>query len=977
MEVSMFLKSIKMQGFKSFADKVTINFNDSVTGIVGPNGCGKSNISDAIRWVLGEQSVKQMRGTSMTDVIFSGSETRRRVNLAEVTLVFNNENKALNSDYEEVEITRRLYRDTRESEYLINKVPCRLRDIHDLVMDTGLGRDSLSIISQGSISYFAEAKPLDRRVIFEEAAGVSKYKRRKLESIRKLERTQENIERMQDIVDEIKRQVKPLKKAAEKANIYIEKRDALKQIEVSVLVKEIDHLNQNIKTSEASVFNLETEIANLETRIGVFEHDLEEKRSDTFNLDQKIVKSQEEIMSLVHEIGILETRKVEIEEKRKYALETGDSEVRAKEIYASLQDAKLEYEERLNRHEELKRDTGFMSDKNQELNRSLNDLTQQLDFINAQHAKLNNRKELLEHRLNRPFEMNEGVQTIMENIANLYGIHDVVGNILIPSRGYETAISTPLSGALMHIVTENDEAAVGAIQFLKQNESGRATFIPLNVLRPRFVHRDILTVAKHAEGFLGVAEQFVNVDDQYISLKENLLGNVLIVDTVDNANQLARRVNYNVRIVTLDGDIIHQGGQMTGGRSRKNQTSTYAIKQELESIEKQLDKFVVESDALSLELNQTKQALRSNNDTLMQKRIALAQIEPLLDVKRAKYERLQSDYDALEADKSGHEDIQDSLVLQLNQALMRRDELTSNLSLDRERRLQISDETHRKEQSLRGYRRDLSEKQEALNQIKMHNLKFETQIENTLSRLSSEYQMTYEFALENIYDVEQSDKKDLVLKLRQEIQALGNVNLDAPEEYEAVNERYEFLNKQLQDLSDSREKLLNVIHELDEIMEVQFIDMFNRINDELQTVFKKLFNGGRARLVLEQPDDILNTGVDIDVQPPGKSVQNIRLFSGGEKSLIAISVLFSIINARHVPLCIFDEVEAALDQVNVERLASYIQELADDTQFILITHRPGTMARCDKLYGVTMPTQGVSSLLSVRLDEAIELREES
>lgn len=975
MEVSMFLKSITMQGFKSFADRVTINFTDSVTGIVGPNGCGKSNISDAIRWVLGEQSVKQMRGNSMTDVIFSGSETRRKVNLSEVTLVFNNENKALNSEYEEVEVTRRLYRDTRESEYMINKVSCRLRDIHDLVMDTGLGRDSLSIISQGTISHFAEAKPLDRRVIFEEAAGVSKYKKRKLESIRKLERTQENIERMQDIVDEIKRQVNPLKRAANKANVYIEKRDALQKIEVSVLVQDIKNNQDLMEKSNNNQYDFEAEIANLETKVGVFEHDLDEKRQESFSLDQKIVRSQEEIMNLVREIGILETRKVEIEEKRKYTLETGDSEAKAKEIYAALQDAKLEYDERLNRHQELKGETEFLIEENNTHNHKLNELTQQHAFIVSQESKLNNRQEVIEHRLKRPFEMNQGVQTIMDNIDNLYGIHDVVGNVLIPIAGYETAITTTLAGALMHIVTEDDQSAVNAIQFLKKNQSGRATFIPLNVLKSRTVHQDAILIASQTEGYLGLGHEFVQVSEKYDVLKENLLGNILIVDTIEHANVLAKRLNYNYRIVTLEGDIIHQGGVMSGGRSRQNNSNNYALQQELSNIETQKEKFKIQLDALNLDINHLKTTLRTNNDTLMQKRIALAQIEPLLDVKRAKYERLQSDYDALEADKSGHEDIQDTVILQLNQAYIKRDEMTSNLSLDREKRLHISQDTQRKEKDLREFRRELNEKTEALNSIKMSNMKYETQIDNALNRLSSEYQMTFEYALENIYDASQSDQKDWVLKLRQEINALGNVNLDAPQEYEEVNTRYNFLNTQLTDLTESREKLLNVISELDEVMEVEFVEMFDKINAELQTVFSKLFNGGRAKLILEDPDDILNTGVDIDVQPPGKSVQNIRLFSGGEKSLIAISVLFSIIKARHVPLCIFDEVEAALDQVNVERLANYVKELSDETQFILITHRPGTMAKCDKLYGVTMPAKGVSSLLSVRLDEAIELRE--
>ena len=455
------------------------------------------------------------------------------------------------------------------------------------------------------------------------------------------------------------------------------------------------------------------------------------------------------------------------------------------------------------------------------------------------------------------------------------------------------------------------------------------------------------------------------------------MGNVVIADTIENANVIARKLNHSYRIVTLDGDIIHAGGRLTGGNSNQANNSSSTIKFEIENINKQLDTYKIQLDNLELELNNLDKKYREDNEVLMQKRIAIAQIDSVLDIKRASYERLQSDYDELEIDKSGHEDFVDELVSNLNNALMKRDELTSNLALTRERRLHISEGTQKKESEIRGFRSELREMTNNLNELRLKNTRFETQSENAYERLSSEYQMTYEYALENIFDENKSSQKEDVLRLRSEIQKLGNVNLDAPREYEEVSERYEFLSSQLEDLVVSREKLLEVINDLDEIMEVQFIEMFNKINSELQDVFSKLFKGGRARLVLEDPDDILNTGVDIDVQPPGKSVQNIRLFSGGEKSLIAISVLFAIIKARTVPLCIFDEVEAALDQVNVERLADYIQEISeDDTQFILITHRPGTMSKCDVLYGVTMPTKGVSSLLSVKLDEAIELRED-
>ncbi|HZJ87134.1 MAG TPA: AAA family ATPase, partial [Erysipelothrix sp.] len=762
-----------------------------------------------------------------------------------------------------------------------------------------------------------------------------------------------------------------------KAESYIEKKDALEKIEVSVLVSEIQDFDKKLSENKNKIYDFESESANYETRIGVLEHDYEQKRQEEFNLDQSIVNLEDEMMALVREISTLETRKIEIDEKRKYAIEVGNVEEKAKEIYAKVLEAKAEYEERSKRHQQLKAETEFLSKATQDLQTSINENTQNKQFIDTQVSDLKNRLNILNHRKNKPFEHNRGVQTIMNNKDNLYGIHDVISNLLISELEYDIAINTSLASANMHIVTENSEAAVNAINFLKKNRSGRATFIPLNVVKKRSVHPDALLVSENAKGYLGVASEFVKCDEQYHDLRDNLLGNILIVDTIDHANILSKRLNYRYRIVTLEGDVIHAGGRMSGGTSSQSNASQSAINTEIESIDKQLKRFEVQLDEIELNMNNLNQKYRTENENLMQKRIAFAQVEPLLDVKRAQYERLQSEYDSLNIKHDGEEDIVDEVITKLNGALMKRDELTSNISLNRERRLNISNDLQRKEQTIREHRRNLNETTKELNELKLQNTRFETQSEHAITRLSSEYQMTYEYAFENIFDPSKKDQKEEVLRLRSDIQKLGNVNLDAPQEFEEVSERYEFLSTQLSDLIESREKILSVISDLDEIMEVQFIEMFDKINNELQDVFSKLFNGGRARLFLEDPDDILNSGVDIDVQPPGKSVQNIRLFSGGEKSLIAISVLFAIIKARHVPLCIFDEVEAALDQVNVERLANYIQEIAeDDTQFILITHRPGTMEKCDILYGVTMPTEGVSSLLSVKLDEAIELREE-
>ena len=971
----MFLKKIEMQGFKSFADKVVINFQDEVTGIVGPNGCGKSNISDAIRWVLGEQSSKSLRGTSMTDVIFNGSENRKKVNLAEVTLVFNNERKALNSDYEEVEVTRRLFRDTRESEYLINKVPCRLRDIHDLVLDTGLGRDSLSIISQGTISYFAEAKPIERRVIFEDAAGVSKYKKRKIESINKLERTKENMDRMQDIVDEITRQVNSLKRAAKKAEIYVEKRDLLKSIEVSVLCKDITDLNGMIKEGQAKVFELQAQLASLETNVGVYDHELEEKRNEIFKLDQEVSKGQETMMKYIHEVGVLETRRIETDERRKYAMEVGDKKAKAKELKAMLNDAKIEFDDRKKRHQELNAAVEILVQSNFERNQELADKTVRVSSLSGGLNTLKNRLDVLEHRISRPFEGQQGVQAIMDNKASLHGVHDAIGNIFTPHDSYETAITTALAGSIMHIVTTSDKDAVNAINFLKNNRSGRATFIPMSVVRPRSVQNDALTVSDSVKGYLGVASDFVDNDETYADLRDSLLGNVLIVETIENANTLAKRLNHAYKIVTLDGDVIHRGGVMSGGRSKGNNQSMLTLRKDKEDLEKEV---LLKQDILVLEqnkLNALQTSLREASDELMGRRISLAQIEPVLEAKRARYENLKQEFEDLNPEELDLDVSEDDGVSELNALLMKRDELGSTLSLLRERRNNLSHDVKRKEASFREDRSELNALTSSLHGLDLELTKQQTRVENNLERLSSVYQMTYEYAYENVYNEEAAKNSSEVLQLRGEIANLGNVNLEAPEEYKEAQERYDFLSAQLDELVAARDKLLAVIDEMDEIMIVQFKEMFDKINDELNEVFTKLFGGGKARLILEDENDLLNTGIDIDVQPPGKSVQNIRLFSGGEKSLIAISVLFAILKARHVPLCIFDEVEAALDQANVERLANYIKNFADNTQFILITHRPGTMAQCDVLYGVTMPTKGVSNMLRVKLEEAVELRE--
>lgn len=971
----MFLKRIEIQGFKSFADKVLISFDSNICGIVGPNGCGKSNITDAIRWVLGEQSVKSLRGSAMTDVIFNGSETRRRVNFAEVTLVFDNTERIFDLPYDEVEITRRLHRENTEGEYLINKAQCRLKDILDLTMDSGIGRDSLSIISQGSITEFAEAKPEDLRSTFEEAAGVSKYKKRKKEALSKLEHTQSNLERMNDIFLELQKQVLPLRKAAQKAAIYAEKKQRLREIEIAVLTTMITRFKQSDEEAEKALFDLQSKEAVLEASIQINENSTMLAKTELHQLDHQIHTAQDDLLKLINEIQTLETRKIEIDEKRKYTVEVGNSEQKTAQLKQLLQEAKQEFEDRQQRYDALQLDIEALNRHNIDLNRQLIEQNALVDESTVVTQRLKNRLEVVKNLMARPFMAQQGVQAILSAQQSLPGVYGVVSALLTPQSGYEEAISVALGGSLYNIVTKDESSARHAIGFLKKNESGRATFLPMTVLQPRSVRREDEVICANTKGYLGVASAFIETQDKYRPISQALLNNVLVVNDLETGNHLASLLNYNYKLVTLDGDVIHKGGSMTGGR-QKDTGSPLTLQKEFNDLSAQI--------ASSTQLLTSRQALQQemtvkktdNEIQLVDKRIAMASLEPVLDAKRAKYERLKNDLNVLAPNGQTDDGPQDDLITLLNKAYSARDAINLQLRTHRESRLKVGTENERKEQQMRQQRRELNTLQIQKRDIELELARNTTNIENLMLRLSQEYQMTYEFALQNHQESDIEAAKEEVKTLRQDIEALGNVNLDAPTEYEEVNTRYEFIKKQYDELSESRDKILKLISELDEVMVTQFSAMMDKINKELPGVFSTMFGGGTASLSLEDPEDKLNSGIDIHVQPPGKAIKNIRLFSGGEKSLIAISVLFAILKARHVPMCIFDEIEAALDQSNVDRFAKYLKTFSRETQFLVVTHRPGTMAQCDLLYGVTMGKSGVSEMLKVKLTEAVQMIEE-
>ena len=975
--VLMFLKRIELQGFKSFADKTVIQFDQDITGIVGPNGCGKSNVNDAIRWVLGEQSVKSLRsGTNMSDIIFSGSEYRKPVNMARVTLVFDNSTRVFDSDFDEIEITRQILRANNEASYFINKTPCRLKDINDLVMDTGLGKDSLSIITQGNISSFADAKPEDRRSLFEEAAGVAKYKKRKKVSLSKLEQTKENLDRLQDILDELERQIGPLEKQAKKAEKYISLREKLSKIEISVLVEDIDQYNGKINQINKELFDIQAMHTSENAELLKQETRLESIRKEMYALDKQINELQGKYTKAMEENYQLERRKIEQDEKRKYMLKVADKKARQKEIQAMLEEARFEYQDRHQRLMQTQQDLNNRRNIVNDLKTKISKARYESDQANNILTQLQNRRQVLENMMKQPFAHQQGVRSVMQAKNSLSGVYGVVSELLIAHADKALAVNAALGGSIYQIITKNEADARNAISFLKRNRSGRATFLPLSVCHPRKMNEQVITIASTSPGFLGFASECVDCKEIFDPVKERLLGNVIVVDTLQNANETAKRLRYAYKIVTLDGDIVHTGGSMTGGVT-KNQSTPVTMRQELDTINSKIEGQKIKTDSCLNETDILTQKLQKENDAIVTLQIELAKLENIYATKKAKYDSILAEYQELGVDIEENAELaQDDLVVQMSKMHAVLDSLSLEIQSLRQSRFDKGNDAEQLENQIRLVRREMNSKQSQIHNYEMEIVKVKTQLENALNRLSTDYEMTYEYALTKKEDVEIESAKEEVIQLRQSISRLGNVNLDAPNEYKEVKERFDFMTSQKEDLEKASQQILAAIDEMDQTMISQFTDMFNKINAELDGVFKAMFGGGRASLSMVDPDDVLNTGIDIDVQPPGKMVKNIQTFSGGEKALIAISVLFAILKARTMPLCIFDEVEAALDQANVERFARYLSHYRGQSQFIAVTHRPGTMEQCDTLYGVTMQKDGVSKVLKVQLKDAVHIAKE-
>lgn len=1179
----MYLKSIEIHGFKSFANKIVLGFKPGITGIVGPNGSGKSNVADAVRWVLGEQRIKQLRGASMQDVIFAGTESRKPLGYAYVAITMDNSDHSLAIDFEEVTIARRLYR-SGESEYLINGTPCRLKDVNELFYDTGVGKEGYSIIGQGQIELILSGKPEERRELFDEAAGIVKYKRRKNNAVKKLEDEKTNKVRVRDILTELERQVGPLEKQAEKAREFLNKREELKNIDVNVFLlenekqtEELSGFSEKLETAKKSLEETKTrfdsikgEYESAESQIEKLEELINEKRQELSSVGDTRSKLEGEVIRLKEQI-LSASDNGEHFEKRRKALQTQiaekDKELKEvlknkKEFDDQLKELNDKKSEALNRLNELRNKTEELNEKIEngksaiikalndragiksrlsgfetrleqvnirkaELNSRLlraksdeakhdeeiNALKKEFDKINGEIEDLNNEESTLEEKnheitdelalkdqefrdlqvtyhqkkskleaVNNFNERYEGyghsVQRVMEHMEDNKGIIGVVADIIKVEKKYEIAIETALGGNIQNIVTKDEDTAKEMIEFLKKNRFGRATFLPLTSIKDpqEFKTPEVLD----EKGVIGLACDVVKTKKEYRDVALSMLGRIVVVDNVDNAVKIARKYRYGIRMVTIEGELLVPGGAISGG-AFKNKSNLLSRAREIDELSKEVkeclektDKVLNEIEKIKEKRNKIRRDIEEVKGRIQEKfieqntaRLNVMQAEEKKSETGKGYEELKEEQEEIaktllsieEEKKDADRELADSEALQketeknieiwqkemdellskeggleggsneielsigkineritfeqmnldriegekesikrdLDEVIYNKEKAQSDITEKKERieelektirashdaqsenegilkeSVEKKEELSKKVKEVIGEREKLSGEMNSLDKevfrLNAQKERIEENLEGRINYMWTEYEITLSDA-KSLRDESLSDltvmKRDAAA-LKDSIKRLGDVNVNAIEEYREVSERYQTMNEQYTDLEKAEAELNGIIEELDVLMRKQFEEKFAEIRVEFDKVFKELFGGGKGTLELTEDEDILEAGIRINAQPPGKKLQNMMQLSGGEKSLTAIALLFAIQNLKPSPFCLLDEIEAALDESNVGRFAGYLHKLTKHTQFIVITHRRGTMGKADRLYGITMQEKGVSTLVSVDL----------
>lgn len=979
----MYLKSIKAYGFKSFADKIDIELNNNITAIVGPNGSGKSNIVDAVKWVLGEQSVKTLRGTgSMSDVIFTGSKTRPAHNRASVSLVFDNTDHYLNSDFSEVEVKRVVYQ-SGENEYYINNSKVRLKDIINLFLDTGVGNESLNIISQRRIESIVDSKPIERRVIFEEAACVLKYKKRKEESIKKLEKTNDNLDKLNLLIDELDKTVKPLKEQSEKALKYNDLKEELKNIEISLIAKDITDINEKYTKIKDKIKSLEEESVEITNSNKEDLANIELKKLEVLKIEEEFNKKNNELIATVEQLSNLQSEKQITLERQKFELSKdsiSNNLIKLKEEQMSLEkNIAIIAKEKENLEKELKnleKELSDISEKESILKVKKNSLNNKLNEYTLESYNLKSQKGILENLIENDSKLPNSVKNILNN-PRLTGVHNIIYKLINMDEKYITAIDTAMQSSGNFLVVDNEKVASKCINYLKENKLGRATFFPLNIIKPKILDYETRNKLNEIDGFIATGDELVKYDDKYNNIIKNQLGNIIVVKDLETANIAGKKIDYKYRIVTLDGEIIHAGGSLTGG-SKKNNNSILKDKEDLKNIV-----FAIEKCSENIE--NTYEKLKNINKDLEEITIKedntnrkLINLKEEFNTKNNKLNELNNELKTKIDEISGNEDLKngkldlkiEEILNQVKELSSKKDIITIDIKNLKSKKDKINEDIEILQNSYHKIAVNYNKIQSEIKDSEIQIGKYDIKLDNLLLNLSDNYNMTYEKAKINYpLEIDENLARDKVSYLKKEILKLGEVNTGSIAEYERLNTRYEFLFNQKNDLIKASENLYEVINEMDEIMKEKFKTTFDKISLEFSKVFKTMFKGGNGKLVLTDPNDILNSGIDIIAEPPGKKLKSNSFLSGGEKTLTAISLLFSILNVKPVPFCILDEVEAALDEANVELFGKYLKEKETKSQFILITHKKKTMEYADILYGITMQESGVSKIVSVKLEE--------
>ena len=979
----MYLKSIKAVGFKSFADKIELDIKDGITCIVGPNGSGKSNILDAVKWVLGEQSVKTLRGTgSMSDVIFNGSKSRSPMSRASVALTIDNSNHYLKSEFNEIEVKRVVYR-TGENEYYLNNAKVRLKDITDLFIDSGASRDAYNIISQGTVEDIVNSKPEARRVIIEEAAGVLKYKKHKEESLRKLEKTKDNLNTINLLISELETSLEPLRIQSIKAKKFNEYKDNLKNLEIALIVNDIKKINLEYNKLKARNEELKSLIEELTAKINKDTATLEVSKLSNLEVESTLNKLNQNLVELERQIADKNAKKTMILERKKLNSNndaTLNNVLNLKEEILSIGKNINSLEDEIkalnSKKDELK--TTLDSIDNEELILRKNYVTESNEYNrkNKELLELNNKIYILNNNILNEVNIPLPVKSILNN-PRLKGIYNTVGKLLTFDDAYMNAIETTLGASINYLVVDSETSVKQAINYLKEQRLGRATFLPLNIIKPKYLDSNIIDSLKNTTGFIDTAINLVKYDKAYDNIMQNLLATTIIVKDIDALNSIAKHLNYKYKVVSLDGDISYAGGSISGG-AKKNSNSILKDRYELTKLE--TNKVNLETNIRVIDtkintLNQEQEELKNKKNKVNNEYIELKET---INRKNISLAELQSNYKDKENTIKNNEAILNNTVdIELDNILKsyyelngRKDNLLRTIKDYKEKLETARGDLAELELNIKNKNHSLNKYNSEFNSNEITLGKYDVKLDNYLLTLNEEYTMTYEKALHEIdtnIDIETTRLQ--VSKLKSSIKDLGEVNLGSISEFERVNERYTFLTTQKDDLVKSIEELETAIASLDEIMKERFKATFASVNMEFQKVFKILFRGGEGHLELTDKDNLLETGVEIIAQPPGKKLSSITLFSGGERTLTAISLLFAILNVKTVPFVILDEVEAALDEANVDVFGKYLETRKDKSQFIIITHKKRTMEYADTLYGITMQEEGVSKLVSVRMEE--------